>query len=153
MVVVVTEPVGNLLPQHTLDCTVLVDRLLRTVGKRAFNPSVVVVIVQHDVEAVVDAVVYNLLHAVEPKGVDVVVRVAMHIPRARYAHGTETLGLDEVDDLLRGLRALPGRLPVNGVAYPVAGARLHGVAEVPARIHIGGQLHSGGLLRHGVAYR
>ena len=104
-------------------------------------------VVEHHVEAVFDTIVHNLLHAVHPFRINIIVRVAMHIPRTGYAHGAEALGLHEVDNLLRGLRALPGSLPVDGVADPVAGTWLHRIAEVPAGVHIGGHLHGGGL-RH-----
>ena len=80
VVVVVAEAGGNLFPHHAENGAVLADRRRSLVGKRPLNPAVVVVVVQNDIEAVVDAVVNDLLHTVHPRRADVVVLVHVDIP-------------------------------------------------------------------------
>ena len=110
VVVVVAEGLGYLRPDGCQHGLVLLHGGSVGVGNVVLQPTAVPVVVQHHVEAVVDAVVHHLLHAFHPVGVDGVVGgvadVAAH-PRHGNAHGAEALRLDEVDDLLRGAGVLP----------------------------------------------
>jgi hypothetical protein len=149
----VPEPRGDLRPR----VGVAVEHRVMLGGHRVHPLPGVVVDVDHHVEAVVERPAHHLLDTVEIRRVDRVVRSATLVlaPGDGNADALEALSPNLVQKPRSDARVAPRRL--------AAARGIEGVAQVPTRLHAGGDLGDrkrarrlGGvvdLLRHGLSGR